>query len=109
MIYNIKDDKILQKIREIIINAVSPDKIILFGSRARGEITESSDYDILVIKDNIKNERVITRKINYELLKNHIEKEVDLLATTLKKWNKNINEIGYIYKQIKSEGIVLYG
>lgn len=42
MNYNIKDDKTLKKIQNIIIDTVSPDKIILFGSRARGDIEGNS-------------------------------------------------------------------
>ena len=38
------------------VNAVAerygPDQIILFGSAARGEMTESSDIDLLVINDH---------------------------------------------------------
>ena len=109
MIYNIRDDKILEKIKRIIIDTVSPDKIILFWSRARGDFNKDSDYDILIIKNNIQNERLITKKVNYELVNEKIDKEVDLLAITTDKWNKNINKIGFIYKNINSEGIILYG
>lgn len=109
MNYNFNNDRILARIIEIIIKSASPDKIILFGSRARGEISENSDYDILIIKDGISNERIVTRKINYELLNEHIEYEVDVIATTSEKWKENINNIGYIYNQINTEGIVLYG
>ena len=105
---NYKEDLTLLKIRDTIIKAVAPRKIILFGSKARGKATEDSDYDILVIKDNIDNERQITRKINYELLKENIAAEVDLIATSTEKWNKNKDNIAYIYKNINSEGIVLY-
>ena len=38
---------------EVIIDAiraeVSPDQIILFGSRARGDFDSESDYDVLVV------------------------------------------------------------
>ena len=108
MKYNFNNDKVLQRIKEIIIKSAAPDKIILFGSRARGEISENSDYDILVIKDGIQNERSVTKKINYELLNEHIEYDIDVIATTPEKWNKNLNNIGYIYSQINTEGIVLY-
>jgi len=36
----------LEKAMEIIIRSVDPDKIILFGSRARGDHNKESDYDI---------------------------------------------------------------
>jgi len=35
-----------------IVETLQPDKIILFGSRARGDARPDSDYDILVIKES---------------------------------------------------------
>lgn len=101
-------DQTLDKITEIIIRTVSPDQIILFGSRARGESRPDSDYDILVIKKNIENERIITRQINYELFNQNINSEVDVIATSTEKWLKNSKNISYIYKDIETEGIILY-
>jgi predicted nucleotidyltransferase len=35
-----------------IIEAAQPEKVILFGSRARGEARPDSDFDLLVIKQS---------------------------------------------------------
>ena len=35
-----------------IVAAAQPEKIILFGSRARGDARHNSDYDVLVIKES---------------------------------------------------------
>jgi predicted nucleotidyltransferase len=43
----------LEKAIEIIIRSVDPEKIILFGSRARGDHNKESDYDICVIKKGV--------------------------------------------------------
>ncbi|MGO8815461.1 MAG: nucleotidyltransferase domain-containing protein [Terriglobia bacterium] len=45
------DDLIRDVIRRIV-QAVQPDKIILFGSRARGNARPDSDIDLLVIQDS---------------------------------------------------------
>ena len=39
----------IDKIIPIIISIASPDQIILFGSYARGDNTEKSDLDLLII------------------------------------------------------------
>jgi predicted nucleotidyltransferase len=42
-------DAILQEMVRRIVEAVHPDKIILFGSYARGEADENSDLDLMVV------------------------------------------------------------
>lgn len=44
----------IREITEIIVREYSPDKIILFGSRARGDSRPDSDIDILVVSDREK-------------------------------------------------------
>jgi len=34
-----------------IVNKYGPEKILLFGSYARGDVTEDSDVDLLIVKD----------------------------------------------------------
>ncbi len=43
------EDAVLREIVRRIVAAVHPDKVILFGSRARGDAHPDSDYDILII------------------------------------------------------------
>ncbi|MBI4690231.1 MAG: nucleotidyltransferase domain-containing protein [Nitrospirae bacterium] len=43
------DSKRLEDIKTKIVNTVSPEKIILFGSYARGNATEESDIDLLIV------------------------------------------------------------
>ena len=40
----------LQEIIHRIVDVADPDRIILFGSAARGEMDENSDVDLLVVK-----------------------------------------------------------
>ena len=44
------DDLLVQQIVSRIVAASRPEKVVLFGSRARGEELAESDYDLLVIK-----------------------------------------------------------
>jgi len=51
-----KDIPVIDKIIPIIVSLASPDQIILFGSYARGDNTEKSDIDLLIVgtKENFK-------------------------------------------------------
>jgi uncharacterized protein len=44
------DHQVLADIVERVVEVARPDRIILFGSAARGEMGPSSDIDLLVIK-----------------------------------------------------------
>lgn len=45
------DQRALDDIVDRIVRTVAPEKIILFGSAARGEMNRHSDVDLLVVKD----------------------------------------------------------
>jgi predicted nucleotidyltransferase len=56
------DPAIVADIVRRIVRAAKPDKIVLFGSAARGEMGPDSDYDVLVIKGGKYNHwRLLTR------------------------------------------------
>ena len=46
------NDDLVQDIVQRIVKTAQPDKVILFGSRARGNPRPDSDFDLLVIKDS---------------------------------------------------------
>ena len=43
-------EKLIQKMVGIIVNEVDPEKVVLFGSRARGDARPDSDVDFIVVK-----------------------------------------------------------
>ena len=45
----VTSEKALREMIDRIRQAVDPDRVILFGSRARGEGGEQSDYDLLIV------------------------------------------------------------
>ena len=46
----IKSDTLLQEVVDATVRAVDPERIVLFGSRARGEARADSDLDLLVVE-----------------------------------------------------------
>ena len=98
----------IDKIVPIILSIASPDQIILFGSYARGDNTEKSDIDLLILKKGLKNSFDIIDSIERAFYDNKIRIPVDLLAIDYNRYNELNCEIGYVYKTIKEQGKVIY-
>ena len=109
--YEYMDNNIpyMDKIIPLIVSLVKPDQIILFGSYARGDNTEKSDIDLLIIKKGLKNGRKISGSLYKAFFENKIGIPVDLLTIDYDRYIELNNEIGYIYKTIKEQGKVIYG
>ena len=101
------DSPILKSIVSRITETVQPDKIILFGSRARGDARNSSDFDIMVIKKDVPHRRRLAQEIHRLL--HGIPAGVDIIVETPEHLKKVQNRPGLVYETIFSEGIVIYG
>ena len=99
----------IDKIVSIIVSSVEPEQIVLFGSYARGENKNTSDIDLLVLKRNLQNAKIITDDLYMSFFDNNIKIPVDLIVLDYDKYNNLKNEIGYIYKTINKEGKLIYG
>ena len=98
----------LEKLFKAIINNLDYEKIILFGSRARGDFTEESDYDILIImKKNIaiKEKIKLSSHLRREFAKKEID--VDIIIKSIEDINYYKDKIGNIVRIALKEGVVL--
>jgi predicted nucleotidyltransferase len=98
----------IEQIVNTIVSTVEPEKIILFGSYARGDYKKNSDIDILILKKGLKNERDVTNNLYMEFFNKKISIPIDLIAIDYDKYYQLNNDIGYIYKTIDREGRVIY-
>lgn len=98
-----------QKIKKEIVNRIrklNPQKIIIFGSRAYGNVDEDSDLDLCVVEKNVKNKLEEKKKIR-ELLKD-LKIAKDILVPTQKEYDFYKQEINSVYNDIDKKGIVLW-
>jgi predicted nucleotidyltransferase len=100
-------EDLIAYIVEKIVSAVSPQKIVLFGSRSRGQETEASDLDLFVIDDSGRSTREIRREIEILLWGRRFA--VDLLVATPEQVERNVADGNPFYtRHILTEGKVLY-
>ena len=93
------------RITKILVQNYKPQRVILFGSAARGDDKPESDLDILVIKNTNKNyyDRV------FEAMKHvNTDKSVDMIVFTPEEFEKAQNEKRVFIKQVLKYGVNLY-
>jgi predicted nucleotidyltransferase len=100
-------EKEIQNITQQIIEKYKPEKIVLFGSAARGKQDLDSDVDLLIIKkqtplygaDRIRElSRIIERNL-----------PLDLLIYRPEEFEKRVQMGDPFLKSVLKEGKVLYG
>jgi predicted nucleotidyltransferase len=99
-------DNALEKAIDIIIQVANPDKIILFGSRARGDSKKDSDYDLCVLKRNVEHRRKLAQQIYVSLC--DVSTPIDVIVQTPDKFDELKDDPYLVYKQIAKDGVVVY-
>ncbi|MDO9035312.1 MAG: nucleotidyltransferase domain-containing protein [Methanoregula sp.] len=99
-------DTILLRIIDIIVRTFDPDTIILFGSRARGDAREDSDFDICVLKKGISGRRTIARTLYRALY--GVGVPVELIVDTPDTLRKYKDNKHLIYSEISRYGKIIY-
>jgi predicted nucleotidyltransferase len=101
-----KSQQIIQRMVKKIARKFDPDKIILFGSYARGEVTRDSDIDLLVIMPVAGSKRHKAAEIGKAIGAVGIPK--DILVFTPEDVVQYGHLVGTILKPALKEGKVLY-
>ena len=57
------ESRVLDTVIERIVEVADPERILLFGSGARGEMGPHSDFDLLVVKSNVHRRKLAQRFI----------------------------------------------
>jgi uncharacterized protein len=112
-----KQDQILQ-ITEVIKEVINPEKIILFGSYAKGTQVEDtyfergiryeyiSDYDFLIVpQKNVVQEFLVQDSIQNRF---HFRTPINVIVHSIKYVNEGLSEGQYFFTDIINEGILLY-
>ena len=99
------DETTLNDIIRRIVEVAQPEKIILFGSAVRGNMTRNSDVDLLVVKET-ENVRELTAQI-YEKLYG-VRVAVDAIVVTPADTERYKNSHALVIKSAVRERKVVY-
>ncbi len=96
----------LQEAVDRIVARFHPERIILFGSLARGEGGPDSDADLLVVMPVAGSKR--QQAVQIDLALEGIALPIDLVVVTPEEVEKDRETIGTIIREAVQEGKVLY-
>jgi len=95
-----------QDVIERLARKFSPEKIILFGSRARGTANEGSDFDLLVLFDEVANPTLRSAELHAAL--GDFPYAADIVVSTTRRFERYRNVLNTVYWPAAHEGKVLY-
>jgi len=100
--------ELLQEIVERLARGLQPERIYLFGSRAREQAGEDSDIDLLVVVPDSDLPRHRREAISYDLLWG-LTVPVDVIVLTRAEFQRASRVKTSLASTVQVEGEVLYG
>lgn len=100
-------EELLQSIKEVLHSVVPDGKVILFGSRARGDERANSDWDLLILLDKPRIESSDFDRIAYPLCELGWKEgeQFSPKLYTIEEWQHRSFTV--FYKNVETEGVVL--
>ena len=99
--------ELIDYIVERIVREIQPEKIILYGSSARGDFRKDSDLDLFIIKDGEESSRMLGRKIRSLFRGRRFSLDVRVRNPLEVEWNFRAQNPFYLHHIFK-QGKVLY-
>ena len=100
------DDALIEEMVRRVLSVAKPDKIILFGSAATGEMTRDSDIDLLVVERNPGDRRRESIRIDEAL--SEMGYAFDIIVITSDWFEASKTVIGGIAYPANKYGKVIY-
>jgi predicted nucleotidyltransferase len=100
------DPRVVDELVGRIVDAVHPERIILFGSAARGSMNADSDIDVLVVVQDGMHRRKTAGYLRHKMI--GFSYPVDIQVTTPSILQRHRDNIGLIYRTVLLEGRDIY-
>jgi predicted nucleotidyltransferase len=97
---------VLDEIVRRVVAVAHPDRIVLFGSAARGEMGPDSDVDLLVVKSGVPHRRRLAQQIHQAFF--GLGVPVDVIVVTPEDIRAFSNKVGTIIEPALREGREVY-
>jgi len=97
--------QVFEQIRQLKRQIMPNEKVILYGSQARGDAREDSDWDLLILLDKPKEEWEDYNRYSYPFTQMgwNIGTHISPIVYTLTEWEQQKPSL--FYKFVKQDGI----
>lgn len=103
----LRDDPVLAEIVRRLVAAYEPERIYLFGSKARGDAGPDSDYDLMVVVPDDAPPVRRRSRLAYEALRG-TGRAADVLVCTRSSFDSRLHVRASLPATIVSEGRLLH-
>jgi predicted nucleotidyltransferase len=100
-------DPVVERVVKIIAEAIHPQKIILFGSRATGTARPDSDLDLVVIYAGEKSKRQV--KLDIHRLMEPESLPMDLFVLSPEEMQRQRHVANTLAREVAERGVTVYG
>ena len=100
-------DPLVERVTRRIAEAIKPDRIILFGSRAAESARPDSDIDLVVVYSGPKSKREL--KLEIHALFEHYDFSMDLFVLSPDEIRRQEHVANTLAREIRDRGVVVYG
>jgi uncharacterized protein len=100
-------DPVVERVVKVIAEAIHPQKIILFGSRAKGTARPDSDLDLVVIYAGEKSKRQV--KLDIHRLMEPLSVPMDLFVLSPEEMLRQRHVANTLAREIAERGVTVYG
>ena len=96
----------LDRITRVLVDRFHPERVALFGSRARGDSHEGSDYDIMVVVEDASEDGLESRMRDAVA---ECGASVDITVRDARGFEEDRDDVGTLVYAVEHEGRILYG
>jgi len=100
-------DAVVKKVVDAIVEELHPTRVILFGSRARGDYRPDSDIDLLVVYDGELSKREVKLRIRRMFARRDFS--MDIFVISSEEFERQKGVVSTVGRTADREGVVCHG
>ena len=98
----------INELKDSFVKQLSPQKIYLFGSYAKGTNNEDSDFDFYIVVNDSEKDMVGLAAMAYKSIRHKQSRPVDIIVGTESRFEERKNA-PTLENEVMTTGVLIYG